>query len=325
MSEAMPEFRLVEPASVEEAVAALGAAPDAVACAGGTDLIVRLRKGLSATGTLVDLGGIAALKGIEPGGDGLRIGAGVTLAELERAAPVADYPAVAAAVGCVAGPSHREVATLGGNLCLDTRCLYYNQSHWWRKSNDFCLKYRGEICHVAPKGNRCRAAFSGDLAPALMVHGAEIEIAGPEGARRLPLAEFYREDGAAHTDLQPGEIVVAVTLPPPGPGSDYGKIRVRGAVDYPLAGVAVACAPAPDGGPRFTVAVTGTNSMPLLVDIPDMPAGADPDDGFFAALEKAVQKAVSPQRTTTVAPHYRRLSVAALAARIARKLAQGPA
>ena len=123
----------------------------------------------------------------------------------------------------VAGPSHRQVATLGGNICLDTRCVYYNQSHWWRKANGFCLKYQGEVCHVAPSGNRCRAAFSGDLAPALMVHDAEVEIAGPTGRRRQALAEFYQEDGAAHLLLEPGEIVVAVHLPASGRVSDYEK------------------------------------------------------------------------------------------------------
>ena len=322
MSEALPEFRLLTPGSVDEAIAALGAHPGAVPCAGGTDLIVRLRKGLSETGTLVDLGGIAALKSIEPDNGGLRIGAGVSLAELARSDALEAYPAIPKAVQSVAGPSHREVATLGGNLCLDTRCVYYNQSHWWRKSNGFCLKYKGETCHVAPQGNRCRAAFSGDIAPALMVHDARIEIAGPKGARQLPLAEFYREDGAAYIDLRQGEIVVAVHLPPPGPSSDYRKIRVRGAVDFPLAGVALACTASPKGQ-QFVLAVTGTNSMPLLINIPDTLKAGEDAEAFFGAVEKLVQKAVSPQRTGTIAPHYRRLSVSALAARMARDLARG--
>jgi len=320
MSEALPRFQVLTPSSVAEAVTALYAHPDALPHAGGTDLIVRLRKGLSETGTLVDLGGIAVLQGIDPDAGGLRIGAGVTLATLERAEALAAYPAIPKAVAVVAGPTHREVATLGGNLCLDTRCVYYNQSHWWRQSNGFCLKYKGDTCHVAPQGNRCRAAFSGDIAPALMVHGAKIEIAGPEGTRHLPLTDFYHEDGAAHTDLRPGEIVVAVHLPPPGPQSDYAKIRVRGAIDYPLAGIAVACT-ASSEGKRFTLAVTGTNSMPVLVKSPGVLGAADDSDAYFAALEKLVQKTVSPQRTGTLAPHYRRLSVSALAARLARRLA----
>jgi 4-hydroxybenzoyl-CoA reductase subunit beta len=318
MTEALIRFDIVTPATLPEALAALAETPGSRACAGGTDLIPNLRRGLSDTGRLVDLSAISDLHGIAATDAGLRIGAGVRLADLEHSPEVAAYPAVAKAAAVIAGPTHREVATVGGNLCLDTRCLYYNQSHWWRKSNDFCLKYRGEICHVAPQGNRCRAAFSGDLAPALMVHGAQIEIAGAEGTRRLPLGEFYHEDGAAHLRLEPGEIVVAVHLPPAGAQSDYAKIRVRGAVDFPLAGVAVS-RQGQGGAARYRVAITGTNSRPLEVETPG-PMTEDPD-AWFAALEKAVQKAVSPQRTTTIAAHYRRLSVSALAARLARGLA----
>lgn len=318
MTEVLPRFDIVTPTTLPEALAALAQTPGARACAGGTDLVTNLRRGLSETGRLVDLTRIADLQGIAATDAGLRIGAGVRLAELEQSPAAAAYRAVVRAAASIAGPTHREMATVGGNLCLDTRCLYYNQSHWWRKSNNFCLKYRGDICHVAPQGNRCRAAFSGDLAPALMVHGAEIEIAGADATRRLPLGAFYHEDGAAHLRLDPAEIVVAVHLPPAGARSDYAKIRVRGAVDFPLAGVAVAAGT--DGGQlRYRVAVTGTNSRPFEVQTPG-PMTEDPD-AWFAALEKAVQKAVSPQRTTTIAAHYRRLAVAALAARLARALA----
>ncbi len=324
MSEALHRFQLLSPATVDEAVSALHDNPGALPYAGGTDLIVRLRKGLSSSETLVDLSGVAALKSVEKDDFGLRIGAGVTLADLARAPELGDYPAIPKAALTVAGPTHREVATLGGNLCLDTRCVYYNQSHWWRKSNGFCLKYRGDTCHVAPQGNRCRAAFSGDVAPALIVHGAQVTVAGPHGIRRKPLAAFYNEDGAAHTDLRPGELVVAVHLPPPGPVSDYAKIRVRGAVDYPLAGVAVAREVAPEGV-RFAVAVTGTNSKPVLIDVPELLKVEGDAEAYFSAFEKLVQKAVSPQRTSTLAPHYRRLSISAVAARVARGLAGLPA
>lgn len=320
MTEALPQFSLVRPGTLDEAVAALQAAPDAALAAGGTDLIVRLRKGLVDASTLIDLTGIDALDGITATEAGLRIGAGVTLGEIERSDVIAEgYPAVAKAASNVAGPSHREVATLGGNLCLDTRCVYYNQSHWWRKSNDFCLKYQGDTCHVAPKGNRCRAAFSGDVAPALMVHGAEIEITGPKGTRRIALGDFYDEDGAAHLLLDAGEILVAVHLPAADMVSDYEKIRVRKAVDFPLAGVALAV-DRDKSGARLRLAVTGTNSRPFLVDIPDDLLAAPRDEAFFAALDKLVQKAVSPQRSTMIAPHYRRLSVSALAVRLARQM-----
>lgn len=321
MTEAMPKFQLVEPNTVDEAVNALQSDPAAVLCAGGTDLIVRLRKGLSEAATLISLGKIDALNAVEITGPAMRIGAGVTLSEIAQNSIITKhYPAIAKAAQRVAGPSHREVATLGGNLCLDTRCVYYNQSQWWRKSNDFCLKYQGDTCHVAPQGNRCRAAYSGDMAPALMVHRAEIEIAGPAGTRRLALADFFEEDGAAHLGLTPSEIVVAAYLPLDRLVSDYEKIAVRGSIDFPLAGVAVACAINQDAEASFTIAVTGTNSKPLLIDFDIVLAKDTDQDSFFAALEKHMQKSVSPQRTTTIAPHYRRLSVAALTVRLAKSL-----
>ncbi len=166
---------------------------------------------------------------------GVRIGAGVTIAALAR------DPVIASALSrggarppmAIAGPGHRGWATVGGNLCLDTRCIYYNQSEWWRRANGYCLKHRGDTCHVAPQGQRCHAAFTGDLAPALLALGAEVEIAGTQGRRRIPLGELYVEDGRAHLALAADELVVAVHLPQDPPPSAYAKVRVRGAIDYP--------------------------------------------------------------------------------------------
>ncbi len=312
MSELLPDFTLIRPATVAEAVAAL-ARERAQVLAGGTDKLVQLRRGLAVPDVLVDIGAISEMQGIAAEGAGLRIGAAVTLASLAHDPLARAYASVTEAAASVAAPGHRAVATIGGNLCLDTRCLYYNQSHWWRQSNDFCLKYQGTVCHVAPRGNRCRAAFSGDLAPALMVHGATLEIAGPEGRRHVPLAAFYVEDGAAFLTLAPGELLVAIHLPAPAGPSVYAKLRVRKSIDFPLAGVALART---ERG--YDIALTGTNSCPKMVEF-DVPFS--PDDAYFTALEKAVQKAASPQRTTTIQPHYRRLAIAALAARKARALA----
>ncbi|GAB4296192.1 MAG: xanthine dehydrogenase family protein subunit M [Roseovarius sp.] len=326
MSNLLPEIDIVRPASPEQAVAALSR-PGAAALAGGTDLIVNLRRGIGAPRQLVDLTALPGIDRIVADGDSLVIGAGVRLAALAASAELG--PAEAAlreAALAVAGPSHRNLATVGGNLCLDTRCIYYNQSDWWRRANGYCLKYRGEICHVAPQGRRCRAAFSGDLAPALMVLGAEVEIIGPQGPRRMPLGALYREDGAAHLTLRPGEIVLRVHLRRQAGVSGYAKIRTRAAMEFPLAGVAAACRPAADGdggepARELAVALTGTNSCPLLLAPRLLPAARD--DSFFAALQRDVQKAVSPQRTTALAAHYRRLAVAAEAVRLVRRLADG--
>lgn len=321
MSATLPDFELIRPATLAAAIAALQEAEAPRLCAGGTDLIVNMRHGLSPAATLIDITAIDELAGIVRQGEGLHIGAVTRLCELEEDDTLARaYPAVAEAVRTIAGPAHRQAATLGGNLCLDTRCLYYNQSDWWRRANDFCLKYGGDVCRVAPSGKRCRAAFSGDLAPALMVHGGEIVIAGGEGLRRLPVQDFYREDGADHLALEKGEIVTGVYLPPPAGLSAYRKLRLRGAIDFPLAGVAISCARREDGW-HFAIALTGTNSCPVMVEMP--PLAPDEDAAaYFRTLGRQVQKKASPQRTTAIAPHYRRLGVAAMAVRLARDLWQ---
>ena len=321
MSETLPEFKLVRPDSIADALAAHGGDPQSKYCAGGTDLIVNMRRGLVELDTLVDLSKIPDLQAIKHDEEGVYIGAGVTLVTLADDQQIrADYQAIVEAANSIAGPNHRQVATVGGNLCLDTRCLYFNQSHWWRKSNEYCLKYKGDTCHVAPNGNRCRAAYCGDLAPALLVYHAEIVIAGPDGKRKIPLKDLYQEDGADHLNLEPGELLVSVFLPASKARSNYEKIRVRGEIDFPLAAVAIACEQMDDDYYQFSLAITGTNSMPVIVEPPALSREDDDQEAYFVALGKEVQKAVSPQRTTTIAPHYRRLSVAALSVRAAKRL-----
>ncbi len=323
MSEPMPDFVLLRPTSLDEAVAERRRHAGSRIMAGGTDLITNLRRGLIESDVLVDVTGVPELSRLELGPDGLVIGAAVTLAALAAHAEIgARYPAVVQAAEAVAGPGHRTAATVGGNLCLDTRCQYYNQSHWWRQANGFCLKYKGDTCHVAPQGARCRAAFAGDLAPALLVHEAEVEIAGPGGRRRIALEDLYRNDGAAHLCLEPGELVVAVHLPARGP-SAYAKMRVRGSIDFPLAGVAIGLAPAGNGQAYLRVAITGTDSGPIVVSCLDEPWDVPPDSAALARLDKLVQQQVSPMRTTTGSSHYRRLAAAALARRLFAQLATG--
>ena len=209
---------------------------------------------------------------------------------------------------------------MGGNLCLDTRCIYYNQSEWWRRANGYCLKHRGDICHVAPQGQHCHATFSGDLAPALMILNAEVEIAGNAGRRSLPLADLYVEDGRAHLVLGDDEIVVAVHLPLDPPPSMYTKARTRGAIDFPLAGVAVALAAEDGQVATLRVGLTGTNSRPFLLEGTDAFIGRPLDKAALAQLERLVQKQVQPMRTTLASAHYRRLVASALARRLAADL-----
>jgi 4-hydroxybenzoyl-CoA reductase subunit beta len=170
MTASLSDFHLLQPLTIQEAIAARLDHPNARFVAGGTDLLVNMRRGISNPNSLIDLSAIDELAEIDLREDGVTIGAGVTIATLARHECIADrYKALSQAAQAIAGPAHRAMATVGGNLCLDTRCIYYNQSEWWRSANAYCLKNRGDICHVAPQGRRCHAAITGELAPALLV------------------------------------------------------------------------------------------------------------------------------------------------------------
>jgi 4-hydroxybenzoyl-CoA reductase subunit beta len=316
-------FVLRRPSSIPEA-AALLADSGARILAGGTDLLANLRHGLDRPQTLVDLSGVSGLDALGWAGAGLAIGANVTIARLARdPRVVAGLPALAQAARSIAGPGHRSAATVGGNLCLDTRCVYYNQSEAWRRSNGYCLKRDGDVCHVAPQGRHCHAAYSGDLAPVLLALDAQVEFASPAGARRAPLGELYRDDGAQHLTLARGEFVAAVHVPAPAPGlrMAYRKSRARGAIDFPLAGVAVALAASDARIKSLRVALTGTNSRPLLLEGTGELAGQVIDAALLAKLGKLVQKQASPMRTTVAASNYRRQVASALAQRLVKELA----
>jgi len=312
----LPEFSLLRPSTLAEA-ARLAREPDARLIAGGTGLIPNLRLGLGAPRTLVSLEAIEELKGFDVSDQGLRIGAGLTLEEIMTLERIP--AALREAARSVAAPGHRWAATLGGNLCLDTRCVYYNQSEQWRRSNGYCLKFGGDVCHVAPQGKKCRAAYSGDLAPALLVLGAQVEINGV----LKPLRDLYCDDGAKHLALAPGEIIAAVHLPPAKGRSGYSKLRSRGSIDFPLAGVAMAVSLKKSVIQELRVALTGTNSRPLLIEGTEALVGAEPGEAAAASLAKLVQKQAGPMRTTLTAADYRRQGAAILARRLLARLTHG--
>jgi 4-hydroxybenzoyl-CoA reductase subunit beta len=318
----LADFELRRPATLDEALALL-AGEGAMALAGGTDLLPNLHRRLHAPARLVDLGALGDCAAIGRGATHWRLGAGLTLAALaEHDGLAAALPALVQAAREVAGPAHRSAATLGGNLCQDTRCVYYNQSAWWREANGWCLKRGGSVCHVAPQGQRCHAAYAGDLAPPLLALDAEVEIAATHGVRRVPLAELYRDDGAAHLALAHGELVVALHVPQPAAGtvSGYRKERVRGAMDFPLAGVAVRLRRAGGRLAELALGLSGTNSRPLRLEGTAALLGRPVDAALLAALGKLVQQQASPMRSSATAPHHRRLVAASAAQRLVREL-----
>ena len=211
----LPSFQLLRPKTLDEAIALLAKHDGEVkVVAGGTDLLPSMKQKLFAPSYVLDLRGVRELRGIRSANGGVEIGALATLSAIEHSPLIRkDYPVLYLAAKTVASPVLRNMGTIGGNLCLDTRCLWYNQSLLWRKSCGFCLKKDGDLCHVAPGGKFCWATFSGDTPPALLCLAAEIEIAGPNGVRRTPLSEFYVNDGIVRLHLAANEIVTRVHLP----------------------------------------------------------------------------------------------------------------
>jgi 4-hydroxybenzoyl-CoA reductase subunit beta len=227
------------------------------------------------------------------------------------------------------------MGTVGGNLCLDTRCLFYNQSEWWRSANNHCLKTTGDICHVAPKSRGvCFATFSGDLAPALLTLNAEVDLAGPAGKRTVALERLYigysRQDqpitetlgdGKYYLALRPGELVTAVRASnTSGLRSAYDKIRIRRSIEYPVTGVAVALRREGDTLAELRVAFTGTNPRPVLLEGTAALCGGALDARVFKGLDDLGRDQIMSMKTTFTPGHYRRRVAGVLARRLVEKL-----
>ncbi|MGH9592121.1 MAG: FAD binding domain-containing protein [Bryobacteraceae bacterium] len=325
----LPDFQLLRPRALTEAVDLLARHAGKIqVIAGGTDLLPSMRQGLFAPQYLLDIRGIAGLRGIRRGDSSLEIGALTPLSDIERSDTICrDYSVLAEAAATVASPVLRNMGTLGGNICLDTRCLWYNQSLTWRKSCGFCIKKDGDICHVAPGGDKCWAAFSADTPPALLCLGAEIEIAGPRGMRRMPLADFYTGVGDARMKLAQDEILTRVFLPASSAGlrGAYRKLRVRGSIDYPLAGVAVTMRPANGHAAETRVAITAVNPAPLLVHVAGKFLAANApgvlDASAAVAAGDLAARAARPLTTSALTPEYRKEMIRVLTKRALLEIA----
>jgi 4-hydroxybenzoyl-CoA reductase subunit beta len=334
--DALPEFRVLNPATLDEALQARASHPDSKPLGGGTDLVVNIRRGIVAPPLLIDMNHVSELRAIKVDARMLEIGASVRLDELAAHPQVIEhYPVVAQAAHFIAGPTHRNMGTVGGNLCLDTRCIFYNQSEWWRDANNHCLKTTGTVCHVAPKSRGvCFATYSGDLAPALLTLGAEVDIAGPNGRRTIPLSQLYigfarqdvpvtetQGDGKFFLSLRPGEIVTAVRAKnTPGLRSAYDKVRIRRSIEYPVCGVAVALRREGDALTDLRIAFTGTNPRPVLLAGTDKLCGGTLDVRVLQDLDDLVRDQIMAMKTTFTPGHYRRRMAGVLAKRLVRRL-----
>ena len=325
----LPAFKLLRPRTVHEAVGHLITHGDELQIvAGGTDLLPSLKQRLFTPKYLLDIRGIDELKKIRVvPGSGVEIGALTTLTTIEDSEFIRrNYPVLREAVMTVASPILRNMGTIGGNICLDTRCLWYNQSLQWRKSCGFCIKKDGDLCHVAPGGKKCWAAFSADSPAALLCLKAEIEIAGPEGFRRIPLSDFYTNIGDARMKLAADEMLTRVFLPESTAGytGAYKKLRLRGSIDYPLAGLAIAIKRKGGVSRLFTgatvedvaVAITGVNPAPLLIpEAQHALLGKSLDDHTAIVIGELAAKVAKPLTTSALTPEYRREMIRVFAKR----------
>jgi 4-hydroxybenzoyl-CoA reductase subunit beta len=307
----LPQFRLLRPKALEEAIGYLAKYSGNVrVLAGGTDLIPSMRQKLFEPEYVLDLRGVAELKGIRQHTNGVEVGALTTLSAIEKSQHLREhYPVLTEAAATVASPVLRNMGTLGGNICLDTRCLWYNQSLTWRKGCGFCIKKDGDLCHVAPGGTKCWAAFSGDTPPALLCLNAEIEITSPDGTRRVALREFYTGDGENYRKLSSTDLVTRIFLPLESAGyrGIYRKLRVRGSIDYPLAGVAVVMKRSNGHVADARVAITAVNPAPLLIPrATEMLAGKILDEDLADAVGDLAARTAKPLTTSALTPEYRR-------------------
>ena len=264
----LPPFEYHAPTGLPEALRLLRDHPgDALVIAGGTDLIPNLKHRLYDAHHVIGLRQIEELQGLSEEADGaLSLGALTSIAELARSPLIRErLPSLAQAASQIAGPQLREMGTLGGNLCLDTRCVYINQSHFWRQALGYCLKKDGSVCHVVAGGRRCVAAASNDTAPVLLSLGASVRLASADGERTVSLADFYLTDGIRNTVRRPDEILVAARIPAPAKGlrMGYAKLRLRAAIDFPALSVAVALLTS-EGGliERLSVVVSALAARP---------------------------------------------------------------
>ncbi len=322
----LPPFEFHAPDNLADAVALLaGRGPETMIVAGGTDLYPNLKRGQFEAASLVSLRRVRELGRIEGrAASGITVGAGSTLTQVSRHPEIArSYPALARAAGAVSTAQLRNVGTLGGNLCVDTRCNYYNQTYHWRKSIGFCMKKDGDICLVAPSSPRCWAVSSSDTAPVVMALGASLRLAGPEGEREIPAAALYRDDGMQYLAKAPNEILTEIRLPPAdGLRTAYLKLRRRGSFDFPILGVAVALKLEGEVCTQAAIVLGAVDSRPVEASAAAaLLVGQRLTPDVIDAAAQAAAKPARPLDNTDLLLSYRKKMVPVYVARAVRQAA----
>ena len=303
-------FELHHPREIGEAIASFFEAPEETRyLSGGTDLLPNMKLAYGKPARVVSLRNIDALRRLEETPDHVSIGAGMLLSEVaSHPVVLREFPALSTAISGIATPQIRNMATFGGNICLDTRCRYINQSELFREALGGCLKSHGDVCHVVPGGKNCVAALSSDSVPVLIALDAELTIAGADGTRTVPVSRFFNTNGLAHTNLAQGEIVVAATIPRTGPGTrvGYRKWAVRKCFDFPLVSVAIRLDTGADGTLAGGMACVGVlGPKPRAVDLARF-AGHSVDEALAEELQQLIWKRSRPLPNVPYDDTYRR-------------------
>lgn len=313
------------PASLREAAELLAQHPqDAMLIAGGTDVMPNMKHQLFTPNHLIGIKRLSELHGIHTANNELVIGAGETLAGVSRHPLVQQHAAaLAQAAGSVAGPQLRNMGTIGGNLCLDTRCTYYNQSYFWRNALGFCLKKDGSVCHVTKVGKKCVAAHSADTPPVLMTLDAQVDLVSATGTRSLPVADFFIADGIWNTVRRPDEIVARVRIPLLGSGvtTSFTKVRQRNSIDFALLNIALLAQLEGDAIRDMRIVVSALGSRPRVVAGLDKVAHGQSltAETIDAVAERAFQQC-HPLENIIVDPDWRREMVRVYVKRALRGL-----
>ena len=311
----LPPYRYHRPEEVGQALELMAShGEDATLVSGGTDLLPNMKHGLFRPGHLVSLRGIQELQGIRVETGELRIGAGSTLAQISRDPLVVEHaPSLARAAGQVAGPQLRNMGTLGGNVCLDTRCTYYNQTHFWRDALGYCLKKDGTVCHVTKVGKKCVAAHSADTPPVLMTLQAKLVLEGADGRTAMPVEDFFVADGIWNTRRRRDQILTEIKIPivESRRRSAYRKLRQRNAIDFPLLSVAVSADLHPDGSVstiRGVISALGARPR-TLTGWEDIARGRPLDESVVKALAERAESQCHPLDNITLDAGWRRAMV----------------
>ena len=307
----LPRLRYLRPRSIEEASEMAASTPGSTFIAGGTDIVPNLKRRQFDVSALISLNGVRGTALIEGGREyGLTLGAGATLDELaQHPALVGAYRALAQACALVSTPQVRCMGTLGGNLLVDPRCNYYNQTYSWRKAVGFCMKKDGDICLVARSSPRCWAVSSSDSAPVAVALNAEVTLHGVDGTRRVAAAELYKDDGIDYTNKRRDEIITFVHLPASNGKltSAYWKLRRRPSFDFPILGVAIGLA-WEDGlvrGARGALGAVGSHPVEITTHLEPL-RGQRPDDNLIAQVADAADKPSRPLDNTDLNHYWRK-------------------